>query len=147
MPMNAMTGKAFTAVALVLTWAFTLVTNVLFFTRVVRWPLDLTLLMLLPFTVILFPGSFSLAMAGNERHQRGEGLDLTSRFFMLAGLLGLLTAALTALVVWLYVTIGAGWRLLSVVLVTAGLACIWGVARVFREIINEVRHGGDRGAI
>ncbi len=56
-------GKTFTAVAVTVTWAVVIPFEVLFFTRVVKWPLDLTILMLLPIVVIWVPGSCFRAVA------------------------------------------------------------------------------------
>lgn len=137
---SASKGKVFAAVGLTITWAMVIGVTVFLFTRMATWPLDLTLLILLPIVVIWAPVSYFLAVAGNERYQRGEGLGLSSQVVARSALAGVLTGAISTITVWLYIALEDGFYFGSAVVVVLGFLCMWGVVHLLRQLVAAVRN-------
>ena len=130
-------SDVFTIISVTGMWVCTIPLEVLALTRFVKWPLDLTLLILVPFVLIWMPVSYPLAIAGNRRYQRGEGLGLSSHTLIRFAVLGVLTGVLSAVTIFLYGLLQSGASIASAFVALLGCLCVWGSVHVVRKIIKE----------
>jgi hypothetical protein len=135
--MKSTKGDVFTIIAITSMWVCAIPLEVLLFTTFVKWPLDLTLLILMPFVLIWMPASYPLAIAGNRCHQKGEGFGLSSDTLIRFAVLGVLTSVLSAVTVFLYGLLGSGAAIASAFVALLGCVCVWGSVHVVRKILKE----------
>lgn len=128
----------FPVVAITVTWMVTIPLLLYFFIRIVGWPRDFTLLVVLPFVSIWLPLSYPLSVVHNRRYRDGGDLGLSSDMLTRAGLLGVLTSALSVGAVLLYAFYHAKtwWGILLVAV--GGAVCLWAAVRVMRGILKGV---------
>jgi hypothetical protein len=131
----------FIVLSITIMWLITIPLALLFWIKVIGWSVNLTLLIVLPILGIFLPVSYPLAIEGNERFKKGEGLELSSGILLRSGLLGLLGGTLSCCAIWLYALLSENvyWGIAIVGLVVVLLA--YAAAHVFREIVKGIRLG------
>ena len=112
--------------------------EVLFFVRLVGWPLDLALLILVPILVVWIPFSYRLAIAGNDRHRRGEEAAPYTEFARF-GLLGVLTGVLSTLSVFGAAMLRAESLVGTLVVLSIAIPCLWAAVLIARRSLTELR--------
>jgi hypothetical protein len=134
-------GNTLVVVALTLTWLVTIPLELLFWIRVIGWPLDLTLLITLPIMGVLIPVSYPIAIIGNERFRYGEAF-LPAEALGRSGWLGVLGALLSVCAVWLYMLLHDAqyWRLLIVGVLAFLLVGV--VIHTVRKLLSQIGRAG-----
>ena len=141
--MTVRLGIKGTVAAVTINWLVTIPAVLFFFTQVVRWPWDFTLLMAGPFFVLFVPGGYALAIAAAKHETRGLRWLLSPSFVARCFVLSLPFTFFYLCLVWVYgmmSTRAYTW------MVVAGLFAVlsaWGILVAFRNLVAEVRGGGE----
>ena len=139
-------GKRGTIVALTVVWLVDIPALFFFFTRVIGWPRDYTLLTLGSIFLFFVPGGYALAIAAAERRDSGIGIVLSSTFIWRCSVVSLPLALFSLCGLWFYGMLksDAYWWMAVAGLVAAVSA--WGTAAAFRRVIALVRGNGQERA-
>lgn len=125
-------------IAVTILWLLLIPTAVMLCTKLVGWPLDLTLLILLPILAVWIPASYPLAILGNNLHESGRDVRFSLRALVRFALLGVIAVSLsaTAMVAYALYRSGAYWG----IVVCVGLVTLFIplTIRVLRGAIHEI---------
>ena len=89
-----MSKSSSSIIAVTVMWLLTIPGTLYFSTKVLQFPWDLTLLLLVPVFIIWVPASYSLIAATNRKYDSRELPELPSAARLRLGLLGVLTVLL-----------------------------------------------------
>lgn len=132
-----------TVIAVTINWLVSVPAVLLFFTRVIGWPWDLTLLVAVPIFLVFVPGGYVLAVAAAKRKTSAIEFILSTTFIKRCLVLSLPFALFSVSIIWFYgmLKIQSYWFM-----VTAGLLAVlsaWGMFVAFRRLVVGLR-GDDR---
>ena len=129
------------AIAVTLMWAAIIPVMFLLFTKGVGMPLRLTSFLLAPILVIWVPASYPIAIAGDERYRRGEGLDLPPKALAATGGLGLVTGLLGTCALFLDVMLQSAAYAGAGIFSLMACACLWAAKKLVVQLVDEMRRG------
>jgi hypothetical protein len=115
------------------------------FVSVIRWPLELVVLLLLPILLTWIPVSYPLAIIGHRKSQKGEAVAFTWETIVQFFVVGILLVPASAGGAWLYMLTR---RASNVGIVIAGLfelVCAMGILLCFRRILRGLSRENDLG--
>ncbi|NOZ78704.1 MAG: hypothetical protein GXP48_05905 [Acidobacteria bacterium] len=140
-------GNRAAIIAITFMWLVTIPGVLLFFTRVIGWPWDLTLLISAPFFLFFVPAGYPLAMAAGERSRRGLGFGIPLRALIRFSVSSLPIALVSLSAVWVYGQINAGAYLGAIIAALIGVLCAWAGVRAFARLISDIKGSGENPPI
>jgi len=139
-------GNRATIIAITIMWLVTIPSVLLFFTRIIGWPWDFTLLMSVPFFMFFIAGGYPIAIAGGERSRRGLGFCLPPRALVRFSVFSLPIGLVSLSAVWVYGQLKAGIYFGAAIAGLIGVISAWAGVRAFRRLLSDIRATNEKPA-
>jgi hypothetical protein len=131
-------GDTFSVIAVTVAWLLTTALGWLVLRRIMKLPFDLTALLFVPVLLIWLPTSYRLAIAGNRRFRRNDSLSLSWNTLRRFGLLGVVTAAIIVMAIWIYGLYHAHAYLSMIIAGVVECAVVWWSYRILASIVVDL---------
>lgn len=131
-------GNRATIAMITIMWLVTTPAILLFFTRIIRWPWDFTLLMSVPFFMFFIPYSYPIAIAGGELSRRGLRFGVHPQALVRFSVFSLPICLVSLCSVWVYGQLKEGIYFGATIACLIGLISAWAGVRAFRRLLSDM---------
>jgi hypothetical protein len=122
-------------------WLLVVPLELFLFLKLLQWPVDFTLLILVPILLTWIIGSYPLVLASNERYLRGESLALSGNMTRDLALIAVCLSIVCGAAVFAYLLLKSSWYFLMILVGLSGLAGGWGLIKAFGRLVADIRRG------